>query len=199
MVEISKKLLMLVGDFSEDYEVMVPYQALTMLGYTVHTVSPSKKPSDTIATSIHDFEGFQTYTEKRGHNFQINYDLLSVKTKDYLGLIIPGGRAPEFLRENEEILKIVKGFFEENKPICTICHGPQILCAAGGMKGVEMTAYPACKSEVLAAGGKFVGEKGVYDNVVVDEKHKIVSTPAWSGQPGVLRKFVELLGGSFKI
>ena len=130
---------------------MIPFQAFTMLGYTVHTVSPSKKSGDSIATSIHDFESFQTYSEKRGHNFLINYDILSVNVKDYLGLIVPGGRAPEYLRLNEGVLQIIQEFFKGNKPICTICHGPQILGAADVIKGVEMIAYPACKSEVLAS------------------------------------------------
>lgn len=199
MVDPTRKVLMLTGDFVEDYEVMVPFQALTMLGYTVHTVCPNKMPGDFVATSIHDFEGFQTFTEKRGHNFAINYDFNLVNVNDYLGLIVPGGRAPEYLRMDDRVLKIVQGFFNEKKAICAICHGPQILCTAGVLKGVEATAYPACRSEVEAAGGKFVGEKNCYDHVVVDEKNRLVSTPAWSGHPGVLRKFVELMGGSFKI
>jgi len=190
---------MIVGDFSEDYEVMVPYQALTMLGYSVHNVCPGKKIGDTIATSIHDFEGFQTYTEKRGHNFGINCDFETVDVKNYLGLIVPGGRAPEYLRMNEKVLTIVQEFFKQKKPICTICHGPQILCSAGILKDVQSTAYPACKSEVVAAGSKFVGDNQTFDNVVVDETHKIVSTPAWPGHPAVLRKFIEMLGASWKI
>lgn len=199
MVESSKNLLMIVGDFSEDYEVMVPFQALTMLGYTVHNVCPGKKAGDSVATCVHDFEGFQTYTEKRGHNFAINFNFDEVDVNNYLGLILPGGRAPEYLRMNEKVLKITKEFFNQNKPICAICHGPQILCSAGVLKDVESTAYPACRSEVESSGSKFVGDNQTFDNVVVDLKHKLVSTPAWPGQPGVLRKFVELLGGSFKI
>ena len=198
MVE-SKQILMIVGDFSEDYEVMVPFQALTMLGYTVHNVCPGKKSGDTIATSIHDFEGFQTYTEKRGHNFAINFDFDAVDVKNYLGLVVPGGRAPEYLRMNEKVLSIVKEFFTLQKPVCAICHGPQILSAAGVLKDVESTAYPACKFEVVAAGSKFVEQNKTFDNVVVDEKHKLVSTPAWPGHSGVLRKFVELLGANIKI
>lgn len=195
----SKQVLMLIGDFSEDYEVMVPFQALTMLGYTVHAVCPNKKSGDSIATAIHDFEGFQTYTEKRGHNFSINFDFDAVSSKDYLGLIVPGGRAPEYLRMNEKVLQIVRDFFKENKPICAICHGPQILCSAGVLKNVESTAYPACKSEVIAVGAKFVGDEKNFDHVVVDLKNKVVTTPAWPGHPAVLRKFVELLGAEIKI
>ena len=199
MVDASKQLLMIVGDFSEDYEVMVPFQALTMLGYTVHNVCPGKKAGDTIATGVHDFEGFQTYTEKRGHNFAINFDFDKVDVKNYLGLIVPGGRAPEYLRMNERVLQIVQEFFSQKKPICGICHGPQILCAAGILKDVQSTAYPACRSEVVAAGSKFIGDNNTFDSVVVDEVHNVVSTPAWPGQPGVLRKFIQMLGASWKI
>ena len=197
MVESTQKILMIVGDYVEDYEVMVPYQALTMLGYTVHNVSPGKKAGDTIVTAIHDFEGQQSYSEKRGHNFMVNFNITDVNVKDYKGLILPGGRAPEYLRNNEKVLQIVDSFFSEKKPICAICHGAQILLAI--KKKCEITAYPALKPDIIAAGCIYVGNENTYDNVVVDLEHKIVSTPAWVGHPEVLRKFVELLGATIKI
>ena len=144
----AKKILMLVGDYVEDYEVMVPFQALQMLGYQVDAICPDKKTGDFVRTSIHDFEGDQTYSEKRGHNFTVNADFDSVKQEEYIGLLIPGGRAPEYLRLNEKVLAIVKYFAKENKPIAAVCHGAQLLSAADVLKGRECSAYPACSVEV---------------------------------------------------
>jgi len=140
---MSKKILMLVGDYAEDYETMVPFQFLTGLGYTVHAVCPNKKNGDHIATAIHDFEGEQTYSEKRGHNFAINYDFDAVNTEDYVGLVIPGGRAPEYLRMNERIIEIVREFDRVKKPIAAVCHGAQLLAAADVLQGRLCSAYPA--------------------------------------------------------
>ncbi len=152
---MSKKILMLVGDYAEDYETMVPFQFLTGLGYTVHAVCPNKKNGDHIATAIHDFEGEQTYSEKRGHNFAINYDFDAVNTKDYVGLVIPGGRAPEYLRMNERVVEIVREFDRVKKPIAAVCHGAQLLAAADILKGRLCSAYPACTAEVKLAGGQY--------------------------------------------
>ncbi|MGM7373018.1 DJ-1/PfpI family protein, partial [Acinetobacter baumannii] len=145
---MSKKILMLVGDYAEDYETMVPFQFLTGLGYTVHAVCPNKKNGDHIATAIHDFEGEQTYSEKRGHNFTINYDFDAVNTEDYVGLVIPGGRAPEYLRMNERVVEIVRDFDRVKKPIAAVCHGAQLLAAADILKDRLSSAYPACAAEV---------------------------------------------------
>lgn len=141
-----KKLLLLAGDFTEDYETMVPFQALTMLGYQVDTVCPEKKAGDTVRTAIHDFEGDQTYTEKPGHNFALNYDFDQVKVEDYVGLVIPGGRAPEYLRLNNRVIEIVQQFDKAQKPIAAVCHGAQILAAAGVLKGRECSAYLLSRS-----------------------------------------------------
>jgi len=190
-----KKLLMLVGDYVEDYEVMVPFQALSMLGYVVDAVCPDKKAGDFVRTSIHDFEGDQTYSEKRGHNFTLNYDFNDVKEKNYLGLVIPGGRAPEYLRLNENVLAIVRTFAEVKKPIAAICHGAQILSAAGVLSGRECSAYPACAPEVASAGGTFVA-------VEMDAAHaegNLVTAPAWPAHPAWLAKFVEKLGAKIEI
>ena len=138
-----KQLLMLVGDFVEDYEVMVPFQALQAVGHTVHAVCPDKAAGDTVRTAIHDFEGDQTYSEKPGHNFALNATFAEVDPADYDALVIPGGRAPEYLRLNSEVLDIVRHFFERNKPTAAICHGPQILTAAGVVKGRTVSSYPA--------------------------------------------------------
>ena len=128
---MSNKLLMLVGDFVEDYEVMVPFQMLLMVGYQVDAICPEKSTGDTVATAIHDFEGEQTYSEKRGHNFRITADFDQVDVAQYAGLVIPGGRAPEYLRLDKRVVEIVLYFADNDLPIAAICHGPQILAAAG--------------------------------------------------------------------
>ena len=148
----AKKILMLVGDFVEDYEVMVPFQALLMVGHTVHAVCPNKKAGDKVRTAIHDFEGDQTYTEKPGHNFTLNATFSDVKAADYDALVIPGGRAPEYIRLNEQVVQIVRHFAEANKPIAAICHGAQLLAAAGVLKGRSCSAYPAVAPDVRGAG-----------------------------------------------
>jgi protease I len=148
-----KKLLMLVGDYVEDYEVMVPFQALQMVGHTVHAVCPGKTSGETIRTAVHDFEGDQTYSEKPGHNFTLNASFDDVNASDYDGLIIPGGRAPEYIRLNEKVLQICRHFANANKPIASICHGLQVLAAADVLEGKRCTAYPACSPDVLRANG----------------------------------------------
>src|SRR5690349_18779871 len=138
----AKKLLFLVGDFAEDYEVMIPYQALRMVGHQVDTVCPDKHAGDQIKTSIHDFEGDQTYTEKLGHNFTLNANFEDVRPEDYDALLIPGGRAPEYLRMYPRVLEICRHFASAGKPIGAICHGTQVLAAAGVLKGRAASCYP---------------------------------------------------------
>lgn len=191
----TKKILMLVGDYVEDYEVMVPFQALTMLGYQVDAVCPDKKAGEFVRTSIHDFEGDQTYSEKRGHNFTLNADFAAIKPDNYIGLVIPGGRAPEYLRLNEKVLDIVKEFAAASKPIAAICHGAQLLSTAGVLKGRECSAYPACSPEIRLAGGQYVA-------VAMDAAHvegNLVTAPAWPAHPAWLAKFVEKLGARISL
>lgn len=191
----AKKILMLVGDYVEDYEVMVPFQALSMLGYQVDAVCPDKKAGDVVRTSIHDFEGDQTYSEKRGHNFALNADFAAIATEGYIALVIPGGRAPEYLRLNEQVLAIVKEFAAANKPIAAICHGAQLLTAAGVLQGRECSAYPACAPEIRQAGGQYVA-------VAMDAAHvegNLVTAPAWPAHPAWLAKFVEKLGARISL
>lgn len=192
---MQKQILMLVGDYVEDYETMVPFQFLVALGYTVHTVCPDKKAGDTVATAIHDFEGEQTYSEKRGHNFAINYDFNEVDTADYVGLVIPGGRAPEYLRMNARVLEIVNKFNTAQKPIAAVCHGPQILAAAGILQGKTCAAYPACSAEVKLAGGHYA-EISVTEAVT---DGNLVTAPAWPAHPAWLAQFVALLGATIRI
>ncbi len=187
---MAKKILMLVGDYAEDYEVMVPFQALQMVGHTVHAVCPDKKAGEFIRTAVHDFEGDQTYSEKRGHNFTLNYTFDEVKPEEYDALVIPGGRAPEYIRLNPRVLEIVKHFAEAQKPIAAICHGIQVLTAAGVVKGRKLTAYPAVGPEVQAAGGEYVAVR--VDQAVVDGN--LVTAPAWPAHPEWLAKFLEVLG-----
>jgi protease I len=184
------KLLMICGDFMEDYEAMVPFQALQMLGFRVDAVCPNKKAGDTCKTAVHDFEGDQTYTEKPGHNFQLNATFDDVKPDGYDGLVIPGGRAPEYLRLNSKVIDLVTHFVETRKPIAAICHGAQLLAAAGGVQGRTCTAYPACGPEVSAAGG-FMRDVDAAE-VVVDGN--LVTAPAWPAHPKWLAAFVDVLG-----
>ena len=184
-----KKILMLVGDYVEDYEVMVPFQALQMVGHTVHAVCPGKKAGEAVPTAIHDFEGDQTYSEKRGHNFSLNANFEEVKAESYDALVIPGGRAPEYLRMNEQVLKTVRHFFDTGKPVAALCHGAQLLTAAGVAKGRSMSAYPAVGPEVTVAGGKYV-------SLPMTEAHvdgNLVTAPAWPAHPAWLAKFLRVL------
>ena len=189
-----KKILLLAGDFVEDYEVMAPFQMLKMAGYEVDAVCPGKKAGETVKTAVHDFEGDLTYSEKQGHNFTLTYDFDKIKPEDYDGLVIPGGRAPEYLRLNPEIIEIVKSFDKAKKPVAAICHGPQILVAADVLKGKKCTAYPAVKPDVVMAGAEWVEPSAGADNAVVDEM--LVTAPAWPAHPAWMREFIRLLGGT---
>jgi len=188
----AKKILMLVGDYVEDYEAMVPFQMLTMVGHTVHAVCPGKKAGETVRTAVHDFEGDQTYSEKRGHNFAINATFEEIKPQDYDALVIPGGRAPEYIRLNERVLDIVRHFAQAHKPIASVCHGQQVLAAAGVVEGKLCTAYPAVKPDLLRAGAKWGEVNATFSNAYVDGN--IVTAAAWPGHPEWIRKFLELLG-----
>jgi protease I len=187
---MSKKILMLVGDFVEDYEVMVPFQALQAVGHKVHAVCPDKKAGETVRTAIHDFEGDQTYSEKPGHNFALNATFDNIKPEEYDALVIPGGRAPEYIRLNPKVLEMVRHFFSTDKPVAAICHGPQILVAAGVVKGRRLTAYPAVGPDVTVGGGEFVPL--AVDKAVVDGR--LVTAPAWPAHPEWIAKFLEVLG-----
>ncbi len=185
-----KKILMICGDFGEDYEIMVPFQALMAVGHKVDAVCPDKVAGDTIATAVHDFEGDQTYTEKRGHNFTLNATFSDMNLLDYDALLLPGGRAPEYLRLNDDVIEAVRHFFETGKPVAAICHGAQILAAAGVLEGLNCSAYPACAPEVTAAGGK-------YADIAIDKARtdgNLVTAPAWPAHPAWLAQFLDLLG-----
>jgi len=183
------KLLLLAGDFVEDYEIMVPFQALQMVGHTVDAVCPGKKQREQVRTAIHDFEGDQTYSEKRGHNFTLNATFDEIRLDEYDGLVVPGGRAPEYLRLNEKVLDIVRHFARTGKPIAALCHGPQLLAAAGVLNGRKLNAYPACAPEVELAGGTFV--KLEFSEAYVDGN--LVTGPAWTAHPAWLAKFLEVV------
>ncbi|MGB9953828.1 MULTISPECIES: DJ-1/PfpI family protein [unclassified Haloarcula] len=183
---MGKDILMIVGDFGEDYEIMVPFQALQMVGHEVDAVCPDKAAEETIKTAIHDFRGDQTYMESRGHDFVLNATMADVNPSDYDALVVPGGRAPEYLRTYDEVLDAVRHFFEEDKPVAALCHGPQILAAADVLDGYEMTSYPACRAECEAAGCSWV------DEVVTDGN--LVTGQAWPDHPEWLAQFIALLG-----
>jgi len=191
----AKKILMLVGDYVEDYEVMVPFQALQMVGHTVHAVCPDKIAGQSVRTAIHDFEGDQTYSEKPGHNFALNFDFAQVQAKDYDGLLVPGGRAPEYLRLNTKVIELVRAFDAAKKPIAAVCHGAQLLAAAGVLEGRECSAYPACAPDVRMAGGEYM-------EVPMDQAHvqgNLVTAPAWPAHPAWLAGFLMLLGTTISL
>lgn len=184
-----RKILMIVGDYVEDYEVMVPFQALQMVGHTVHAVCPNKASGQSVRTAIHDFEGDQTYSEKRGHNFALNADFDKVVVQDYDALVLPGGRAPEYLRLDEGVLAMVRHFAGAGKPIAALCHGAQLLTAADVVRGRSVSCYPACSPEVERAGGKYVP-------VGWTEAHvdgNLVTGPAWTAHPAWLARFLEVM------
>ena len=191
----AKRILVLAGDFVEDYELMVPVQTLQTCGYKVDVVCPDKSAGDSVRTAIHDFEGDQTYTEKPGHNFTLNANFTDIDTQNYVGLVVPGGRAPEYIRLNARVLEIVREFASAQKPIASICHGLQVLAAAGVLKDRSCTAYPACRPEVTGSGGQFV-------DVEIDSSHvdgNLVTAPAWPAHPSWLRDFLAVLGAKIEI
>ncbi|MEQ9634671.1 MAG: DJ-1/PfpI family protein [Devosia marina] len=183
------KILMVTGDYTEDYETMVPFQALLACGHEVHAVCPGKKAGEQVATSIHDFEGAQTYSEKRGHNFTLNASFEQIDPAGYDALVVPGGRAPEYLRLDEKVLEMVRHFFDANKPVAAICHGAQLLAAAGVLKGRQCSAYPACRPEVELAGGHYADI--AIDGAVSDGN--LVTAPAWPAHPAWLKQFMAVL------
>lgn len=187
-----KRILVVVGDYVEDYEVMVPYQMLVMVGHQVDVVCPGKMAGDFVLTAIHDFEGAQTYSEKRGHNFRLNASFDEIKSQEYDALVIPGGRSPEYLRLDDAVLAIVRHFDEQQKPIAAICHGPQLLATAGVLHGKSCCAYPSVMPEVKSAGGEYVAEAEGFDNAHVDGH--LVTAPAWPAHPAWMRSFLGLLG-----
>jgi protease I len=187
---MAKKILMLVGDFGEDYETMVPFQALSMVGHTVHAVCPDKRAGDWVMTAIHDFDGYQTYSEKPGHRFSLNASFAEIKGEDYDALVVPGGRAPEYLRMNREVIALVQHFAKAGKPIAAICHGAQLLAAAGVIRGKKVSAYPACAAEVELAGASYA--EIAVDQAVTDGT--LVTAPAWPAHPAWLAQFLKVLG-----
>jgi len=186
----AKRILLLVGDYVEDYEAMVPFQALQMVGHQVDAACPGKQAGESVRTAIHDFEGDQTYSEKRGHNLTLNATFEELDPSSYDALVIPGGRAPEYLRLNPAVVAVVRHFAEAGKPIAAICHGAQLLAAAGALQGRTVSAYPACAPEVRLAGGAWI-------EVPMDGAHadgNLVTAPAWPAHPAWLRRFLEVLG-----
>jgi len=188
----AKKILMLVGDYVEDYEAMVPYQMLVMVGHQVDTVCPGKRAGDTVRTAVHDFEGDQTYSEKRGHNFAVTADFDAVIPAAYDALLIPGGRSPEYLRLDDRVLALVRHFAEMGKPLASVCHGQQILAAAGVVQGKRCTAYPAVRPDLVRAGVTWCDVNATFTNAVVDGN--LVTAAAWPGHPEWIRKFLDVLG-----
>jgi protease I len=160
------------------------------VGHSIDAVCPNKKAGDKIRTAVHDFEGDQTYSEKPGHNFTLNATFAEVKAETYDALVIPGGRAPEYIRLNQQVIEITRHFAQANKPIAAICHGLQLLAAADVLQGKKCTAYPACSPDVRSAGGIYVDIP--VDEAVVDGN--LVTAPAWPAHPRWLAEFLKVLG-----
>lgn len=188
----ARRILMIVGDFVEDYEAMVPFQMLLMAGHHVDAVCPGKAAGEHVATAVHDFEGHQTYTEKRGHQFALTATFEQIDPAGYDALVIPGGRSPEYLRLDGRVVQMVRHFFEARKPVASICHGQQLLAAAGVLDGRRCTAYPAVRPEVERAGARWVDVNETYSNAVVDGN--LVTAPAWPAHPAWIAEFLKLLG-----
>lgn len=187
---MSKKVLLIVGDYVEDYEAMVPFQAMGSIGIEVDAIAPDRKKGDSVPTAVHDFTGDQTYKELRGHNFAINKSFDQVNPEDYDGLYIAGGRSAEYIRLNKRVLEIVQHFFEQDKPVAAICHGIQVLTAAKVLKDRTLTAYVAVGPDIELAGG-------IWKNVPADQSvvdRNLVTSPAWPGHQAILRDFYKLLG-----
>ena len=187
-----KKILMLVGDYVEDYEVMVPFQMLLMVGHDVKAVCPGKKAGETVRTAVHDFEGDQTDSEKPGHKFALNFDFDAVDPAAFDALVVPGGRAPEYIRLNPRVIEIVKHFGAAKKPIAAVCHGQQVLVAADVVAGCQCLAYPAVQPDIERAGATYVGPNETFTNAVTSGN--IVTGPAWPAHPQWMRLFLDLLG-----
>jgi protease I len=178
------KILVLTGDAAESLEVMYPYQRLLEEGYEVHIAAPTKKK---LRFVVHDFEpGYDTYTEKPGYTWDADLAFGDVKPADYVALVIPGGRAPEHIRNHEAFTKIVRHFFDQKKPVAQLCHAPLSLIAAGVLKGRRTAAYPALEPDVQAAGAEFVNSEAVVDGVMV-------SARAWPDNPAFMREFIKIL------
>jgi len=186
---MTRKILMLCGDYAEDYETMVPFQALLAVGHTVHAVAPDKKAGDWIHTAIHDFEGAQTYSEKPGHRFTLNANFADIRPEAYDALVIPGGRAPEYLRLNTRVVEITSHFLATDKPVAAVCHGAQLLAATGLIKGRKVSAYPAFQVEVELAGASTWVP---VDQAVTDRN--LVTAPAWPAHPAWIGQFLKVLG-----
>ena len=178
------KVLILTGDAAESLEVMYPYQRLLEEGYDVKIAAPSKKKLQFV---VHDFEpGYDTYTEKPGYSWDADLAFADVQTGDYAAIVIPGGRAPEYIRNDPNFRKIVRYFFDQKKPVAQICHAALGLIAAGVMKGRRCAAYPALEADVQAAGAEFVNSEAVVDGVMV-------SARAWPDHPAWMREFIKIL------
>ncbi|AXA90262.1 DJ-1/PfpI family protein [Massilia sp. YMA4] len=191
----AKTILFLTGDFAEDYETMVPFQALQAVGHTVHAVCPGKAAGDKIKTAIHDFEGDQTYTEKPGHLFALNAAFDEVDVARYDALMIAGGRAPEYLRLNPRVLEVVREFAQAGKPIAAVCHGAQLLAAADVIRGRNISCYPACSPEVKLAGADYADI--AVDAAVTDGQ--FVTAPAWPAHPQWIAQFLKVLGTEIRL
>ena len=187
---MARKILMLCGDYAEDYETMVPFQALQAVGHTVHAVAPDKKAGEWVHTAVHDFEGAQTYSEKPGHRFTLNASFADIRAESYDALVIPGGRAPEYLRMNSQVVAMARHFLAADKPIAAVCHGAQLLAATGLLKGRKVSAYPACQVEVELAGAEFQGIP--VDQAITDRNR--VTAPAWPAHPAWIAQFLKVLG-----
>ena len=178
------KILILTGDAAESLEVMYPYQRLREEGYDVHIAAPSKKKLHFV---VHDFEpGYDTYTEKPGYSWDADLAFAEVDPAEYAAAVIPGGRAPEYIRNDANFVRIIRHFFEARKPVAQLCHAPLALATAGVLKGRRTAAYPALESDVRAAGAEYVNSEAVVDGAMV-------SARAWPDHPAWMREFVKLL------
>ncbi|MBI8989207.1 DJ-1/PfpI family protein [Corynebacterium meridianum] len=183
---MSKKILIITGDGGETLEVLYPYERLREAGYT--PVVAAQSTDRKIQLVVHDFaDDFDTYTEKLAHMWPADVAIDDVDPAEYAGLIIPGGRAPEYLRLNENVLNIVRAFFDADKPVAATCHGPLILARAGVLDGRECAAFGMCEPDVTDAGATYVDAADVTSG-------NLVTARAWNDNGPWMGAFLKLLG-----
>jgi protease I len=178
------RILMLTGDAGEAQEIYYAKYRLEEEGWQVQIAAPTRR---VFLSVVHDFEPeFDTYTEKPGYRVQADLGIEEVDASGFLGLVLPGGRAPEYLRNRPKAVEIVQHFVEAGKPIAANCHGPLLVMAAGGAKGKTMTGYPELEPDIRAAGAHFVNR-----DVVVDGN--LVSVRGWPDNGPWMREFVRVI------
>jgi protease I len=178
------KILILTGDAGEAQEIYYAKFRLEEEGWQALIVTTERRVFHSV---VHDFEpGIDTYTEKPGYRVQADLGLEEVNSADFHGLVLPGGRAPEYLRNRPKAVAIVRHFLQAGKPIAANCHGPLLLLAAGDMKGRRMTCYPDLEPDLRMAGAEFLNQEVVIDG-------PLVTVRGWPDNGPWMKEFVRVM------